>query len=152
MGIEPTLTESQSVLLPLQHSHTKENFGRCTENRTLVYWLKASYFTTKLYTQILAGDTRIELVLLESKSSVLPLHQSPSESRIVKEHFSTMAIKQKTLWIFISEGLVSIQLYLSIYLPNPQNPQSHYIQMMCVSMSSHLIAGDVSARIYFLSS
>jgi len=56
-----------------------------------------------------------------------------------------MAIKQKTLWTFISEGLVSIQLYLSIYLPNPQNPQSHYIQMMCVSMSSHLIAGDAFA-------
>ena len=104
-------------------------YGRGTENRTLVCWLKASYFTTKLYPQTeayycylawtlmikirriicfcLAGGTRIELVLLESKSSVLPLHQPPTKSRIVKEHFSTMAIKQKTLWIFISEGLVS---------------------------------------------
>ena len=151
MGIEPTLTESQSVLLPLQHSHTKENFGRCTENRTLVYWLKASYFTTKLYTQILAGDTRIELVLLESKSSVLPLHQPPTESRIVKEHFSTMAIKQKTLWTFISEGLVSIQLYLSIYLPNPHlvDCQSH-IQMMCVQSPNHIsVINYASLRICF---
>lgn len=100
----------------------------------------------------MAGGTRIELVLLESKSSVLPLHQPPTESRIVKEHFSTMAIKQKTLWTFISEGLVSKLLVSVMYLPNPQNPQSHYIQMMCVSMSSHLIAGDVSAWISFLSS
>ena len=30
---------------------------------------------------ILAGDTRIELVLAESKSDVLPLHQSPTEKR-----------------------------------------------------------------------
>lgn len=152
MGIEPTLTESQSVLLPLQHSHTKENFGRCTENRTLVYWLKASYFTTKLYTQILAGDTRIELVLLESKSSVLPLHQPPTESRIVKEHFSTMAIKQKTLWTFISEGLVSILVVSVIYLPNPLNHSQSHIQILGVSMSNHLIVVNASAWISFLSS
>ena len=35
MGIEPILTESQSVLLPLQHSHTKEVFGTLEETRTL---------------------------------------------------------------------------------------------------------------------
>jgi len=64
-----------------------------------------------------------------------------------------MAIKQKTLWTFISEGLVSGLIVSVIYLPNPQNPQSHYIQMMCVSMSSHLIVGDAaSVWIYFLSS
>ena len=63
----------------------------------------------------LAGDTGIEPMLRESKSRVLPLHQSPTESRIVKEHFSTMAIKQKTLWIFISEGLVS-KLLVSVYV------------------------------------
>ena len=53
----------------------------------------------------LAGDTRIELVLLESKSSVLPLHQSPTESRIVKEQGEILShvdiivnpLKQKTL-------------------------------------------------------
>ena len=33
---------------------------------------------------ILAGGTRIELVLLESKSSVLPLHQPPTEKTVDK--------------------------------------------------------------------
>jgi hypothetical protein len=56
-----------------------------------------------------------------------------------------MAIKQKTLWTFISEGLVSIQLYLSIYLPNPQYHSQSHIQMMGVCMSSHLIAEDAFA-------
>jgi len=39
--------------------------------------------------------------------------------------------------------LVSVTSY-----PNPRYPQSHYIQMMCVSMSSHLIAGDVFASVW----
>lgn len=154
---------------------TLKNTGRCTENRTLVYWLKASYFTTKLCTQIcqtnahymdmsplftfwvrvricLAGVLGIEPRTTESKSVVIPLHYTPTKSRIVKEHFSTMAIKQKTLWIFISEGLVSILVVSVIYLPNPLNHSQSHIQILGVSMSNHLIVGDASAWICFLSS
>ena len=54
----------------------------------------------------MAGDTRIELVLLESKSSVLPLHQPPTYgTQIFKEQGEILShvdiivnpLKQKTL-------------------------------------------------------
>ena len=35
-------------------------YGRGTENRTLIYWLKASYFTIKLYPRMVLAQ-RIEL-------------------------------------------------------------------------------------------
>ena len=53
----------------------------------------------------MAGDTRIELVLRDSKSPVLPLHKSPTESRIVKEQYVWHdGHKQKTLWTYHLRG------------------------------------------------
>jgi hypothetical protein len=43
MGIEPILTESQSVLLPLQHSHTKEFLVQVVRLELTTYRLKADY-------------------------------------------------------------------------------------------------------------
>ena len=52
------------------------------------------YFLTKAGS--LAGALGIEPKLTESKSVVLPLHKSPTKPQIFKDHFGTMAIKQKT--------------------------------------------------------
>ena len=66
-------------------------YGRGARERSEFYWLKASYFTLKFHSQTdehylhamricLVGDTGIEPMLRESKSRVLPLHKSPTES------------------------------------------------------------------------
>jgi hypothetical protein len=75
----------------------------------------------------LAGDTGIEPILRESKSRVLPLHQSPTKSRIFKEQGRILSyvdiivnpLKQKTLWIFISEGLGSNLFTLQVTCQTP---------------------------------
>ena len=52
----------------------------------------------------MAPEIRIELILTESKSAVLPLHHSGTfGTQIFKEHLGRCP-KTKTLWTFISEG------------------------------------------------
>ena len=43
MGFEPILSESQSEVLTANTKVTPKKTGRGTENRTRIYWLKASY-------------------------------------------------------------------------------------------------------------
>ena len=74
----------------------------------------------------MVGAQRIELVLLESKSSVLPLHQPPTKSRIFKEQGEILShvdiivnpLKQKNPR-FSSRVLVSKLKFILLYLPKP---------------------------------
>ena len=152
------------------------------------YWLKAYYFTTKLYPHIqtgahywlymqrpawcqswtdamcfcLEGLSGIEPELTESKSVVLPLYDSPTKSRIVKEQGEILShvdifvnpLKQKTLDFIEGFGKYTL-LLLSLTCQNPQYHSQWHIQTVSVSLSScRLLTVDVFSsqlRIYRVS-
>jgi hypothetical protein len=126
------------------------SFEHCYQTKTHYqeFNLNLSNSATLLVCFCLAGDTGIEPILRESKSRVLPLHQSPTygsqlpanlhwlpfktKSRIFKDRncFSTAGMNSTSRWIksqhpktkkpsiFTSRVLVSI-LYSKSYLPKP---------------------------------
>jgi hypothetical protein len=67
----------------------------------------------------LAGVLGIEPRTTESKSVVIPLHYTPTKSRIVKEHFSTMAYKTKNPLDFHLRGFGKYTGCISYLLAKP---------------------------------
>jgi hypothetical protein len=85
----------------------------------------------------MAPEIRIELILTESKSVVLPIHHSGTfGTQIFKEQLARWP-KQKTLGTFISEGFGKYTGRLSLTYQNPLNHSQSHILILCVSMSSH---------------
>ena len=86
----------------------------------------------------MAGDTRIELVLTDSKSAVLPLHKSPTfGTQIFKEQYYGTMPKTKNPLTFQVEGSEKQTRFNQFTLRNPHYQSLLYIIPVGVSMSNH---------------
>lgn len=98
-------------------NNTPKKTGRCTENRTLVYWLKASYFTTKLYTHIFGRGYKNRTCTNRVKvccATTTPIPNKKQSPEFLKNDKHD-GYKTKNPWIFIA-GVLENKVSMSTLL------------------------------------